>query len=361
MQSGASGIGIVLNGGSNAISLGGSFDTLVAGDLSGVVSGDTLLMTGNYNVIEDNGFSGGGVTINGSYNNFSSQQRIETSNIVINGNNDTVSATYMSGNFVITGNNVLVYANNGAFTVGGANDTVVAANAQSILVTGNGATIVDEARPGSNLPTALLGGADTATQDTTPGTGISITGSGTNVVVYNNNDTVASNGNTNSVSLQSFGDSATLSGSSSSLSAQTQTETISVGGAQDTVSTPTSFLSGSSSSTVPASTVSVDSTAASSLTYNAGTPTIVETVPGAGPNIVNVVSSGTSIVATAGGTYNDSVGGNSYTIGGGTKLDLASGGNTITLTDGQLFAQDTLAGIAGAPNTILIRNRRLAG
>lgn len=147
VQSSVSGVDIVLTGGNNAISLSGSADTLIAGyAASGGVTGDTLLLTGNYNTIEDNGFSGGGVTINGSYNNFNSQQRIETSNIVVNGNNDTVSAIYMNGNFDITGNNALVYANNGAFTVSGANDTIFAANAKSILVTGSGATIVDEAR-----------------------------------------------------------------------------------------------------------------------------------------------------------------------------------------------------------------------
>ncbi|MDE2318166.1 MAG: S-layer family protein [Rhodospirillales bacterium] len=355
VQSSVSGVGIVLTGGNNAISLGGSADTLIAGDAaSGGVSGDTLLLTGNYNTIEDNGFSGGGVTINGSYNNFSSQQRIETSNIVVNGNNDTVSATYMNGNFVIAGNNALVYANNGAFTVSGANDTVFAANAQSILVTGSGATVLVEASPGSTFPTALLGGAAQATQDSTPGTTISITGSGANVTTYNNNDTVTSSGNGNSVSLLSFGDSATLSGGNSSVSAQSQTETISVAGAQDTVSTSTSLFSGTPSSTVPSSTVAVDSVVAASTTYNAGTSTIVDTIPGGGPSTVNVTAGGTSIIATAGGTYNDSIGGNSYTIGGGTKLNLASGGNTVNVADGQFLTQDTLGGAAGSPNTIIL-------
>ena len=355
VQSSVSGVGIVLTGGNNAISLSGSADTLVAGyAASGGVTGDTLLLTGNYNTIEDNGFSGGGVTINGSYNNFNSQQRIETSNIVVNGNNDTVSAIYMNGNFDITGNNALVYANNGAFTVSGANDTIFAANAKSILVTGSGATIVDEAQPGTSLPTALLAGASSAAQDTTPGTAISITGSGASVTTYNNNNTVASSGSGNAVSLQSFGNSATISGGNSSVSAQTTTENISVAGAQDTVSTSTSPLSGTTPSTVPASTVSVDSLVAASTTYNAGTSTIIDTIPGSGPSVVNVTAGGTSIVATAGGTYNDSVGGNSYTIGGGTKLNLASGGNTINVADGQFLTQDTLGGTASAPNTIIL-------
>ncbi|MDE2392054.1 MAG: hypothetical protein KGL65_10655, partial [Rhodospirillales bacterium] len=105
---------------------------------------------------------------------------------------------------------------------------------------------------------------------------------------------------------------------------------------------------------MPASTVSVDSLVAASTTYNAGTPTIVDTIPGSGPSVVNVTAGGTSIVATAGGTYNDSVGGNSYTIGGGTKLNLASGGNTINVADGQFLTQDTLGGTASAPNTIIL-------
>ncbi|MDE2239311.1 MAG: hypothetical protein KGJ73_05195, partial [Rhodospirillales bacterium] len=356
VQSAASGIGIVLTGGNNAITISGSSDTLMAGEaITGGVSGDTLLLTGNYNVIEDSGFSGGGVTIDGSGNFFSSQQRIETSNVVINGSNDTVSAIYMGGNFLITGNNVLIDANNGAFTVAGANDTVVAANAQSILVTGSNATVVDEARPGSTLPTSLLAGADQASQDTTPGTTISITGSasGASVTTYNNNNTVASSGSGSSVSLQSYGNSATLAGGNSSISAQSQTETISVAGAQDTVST-SQFSGGGSSSTVPASTVSVDSVVASSTTYNAGTSGIVDTTPGSGASIVNITSGGTSIVATVGGTFNDSIGGNSYTIGGGTKLDFSSGNNTVTVSDGQFLTQDTLGGAAGSPNTIFL-------
>ncbi|MDE1906727.1 MAG: hypothetical protein KGH75_09805, partial [Rhodospirillales bacterium] len=355
VQSAASGIGIVLNSGNNAITLGGSADTLVAGNAAGGgVNGDTLLLTGNYNVIEDNGFSGGGVTINGSYNNFSSQQRIETTNIVVNGNNDTVSAMYVNGNFVITGNNALVYANNGAFTVSGSNDTIFAANAQSILITGNGATVVDEAGPGSLFPTALLRGATQAAQDSTPGTSISITGSGANVTTFNNNNTVASSGSGNSVSLQSFGNSATVSGGNSSVAAQSQLETISVAGAQDTVSTSTSLFSSTTSSTVPSSTVSVDSVVAASTTYNAGTPTITDTIPGSGPSIVNITAGGTSIVATAGNTYNDSVGNNNYTLGGGTRLNLESGGSTVNVADGQFLTQDTLGGTASSPNTIII-------
>ncbi|MDE1896715.1 MAG: hypothetical protein KGH91_06545, partial [Rhodospirillales bacterium] len=355
VQSSASGIGIVLNSGNNAITLGGSADTLIAGNAAGgSANGDTLLLTGNYNVVEDSGFSGGGVTINGSYNNFESQQRIETTNIVINGNNDTVTGRYVNGNFIIAGNNALVFANNGAFTVSGSNDTVFAANAQSILVTGNGAKIVDEAAPGSTLPTALLTGAAQATQDTTPGTTISVTGSGASVTTFNNNNTVASSGAGNSISLQSYGNSATIAGGNSSIAAQSQSETISVAGAQDTVSTSTSLISGNTSSTVPSSTVSVDSVVAGSTTYNAGAPTITDTTPGSGSSIVNVTEGGTSIVATAGNTYNDSVGGNNYTIGGGTKLNLESGANTVNVADGQFLTQDTLGGTASSPNTIII-------
>ena len=355
VQSAASGIGVVLTGANNAINLGGSFDTLSAGDpLVGSVGGDTLLLTGNSNVIQDNGFSGGGVTINCSYNNFSSQQRIETLNLFVNGNNDTVTAIYANGNFVIAGNNALVYANNGAFTVSGANDTVMAANAKSILVTGNGAKVINEAAPGSTLPTALQSGAAVASLDTTPGAVISVTGSGDSITTYNNNNTIASSGNTNSISLQSYNNSATLGGGNSSISAQPQTETISVAGAQDTVSTPTSPLSGNTPSTVPASVVLLNSSVAASTTYNAGTPNIVDTVPGTGAGTVNIISSGTSIVATAGGTYNDSVGNTSYTIGGATKLNLASGGNTVTVADGQLITQDTLGGTASSPNTIIL-------
>lgn len=355
VQSSVSGIGIALTGGNDAISLIGSYVTLTAGlAATGGVSGDTLVLGGNHNIVEDNGFGGGGVTINGSYNDFSSQQRIETSNFVVNGNNDTVSAIYTNGNFVINGNNVVVFANNGNFTVNGTNDTVIAANAQGILVTGNGDTVVDEANPGSNIPSALLGGADAASLDTTPGSSITVTGSGANVTTYNNNNTITSSGNGNSVALQSYGNSATIAGGNSSVATQSTTESISVAGSDSTVTTSQSILSGKPSSTVPASTVSVDSTAASTTTYNDGSPSVVDTTPGSGASTVNVTSGGTSIVATAGGTYNDSVGHNIYTIGGGTKLNLSSGGNTVTVMDGQFLTQDTLRGTAGAPNTLLL-------
>ncbi len=50
-----------LNNGNNNIVLGGSLDTLIAGNTAvGISSGDNLLLTGNYNVVQDNGFSGGG-------------------------------------------------------------------------------------------------------------------------------------------------------------------------------------------------------------------------------------------------------------------------------------------------------------
>ncbi len=355
VQSAASGIGITLTGGNDAINLTGSFDTLMAGlATGGGVTGDTLLLNGNDNVISDNGFSDGGVTINGSYNNFSSQQRIETSNIVVNGNHDTVSAIYMNGNFVVNGNDVVVFANNGNFTVNGVNDTVIAANAQSILVAGSGDTVVDEANPGSNLPTALLAGANAAGQDTTPGTAITVTGAGANVTTYNNNNTVTSSGDSSSISLQSYGNSATVSGGNSSVAAQSTTETVSVAGANSTVSTSTSILTDSVSSTVPASTVTVDSVVASTTTYNDGSSSIVDTTPGSGASTVNVTSGGTSVVATGGGTYNDSVGSNNYTIGGGTKLDLSSGDNTVSVANGEMLTQDTLGGTASAPNTVIL-------
>ncbi len=355
VQSSVSGIGITLNGSKEAISLTGSFVTLVAGlAATGSSNGDTLVLAGNYNVVEDNGFSGGGVTINGSYNQLDSQQRIESANFVINGSNDTVSAIYMGGNFVINGDNVLVYANNGAFTVTGSNDTVISSNAQSILVTGNNATIVDEAQPGSSLPTALLAGPSTATQDSTPGTSISITGSGASVTTYNNNNTVTSSGDGTSISLQSYGNSATVSGGNSSVAAQTSTETVSVSGSNNTVSTSTSILSGKTSSTVPSSTVSIASGSASTTTYNNGSSSIVDTTPGSGASTVNVTTGDGSIVATAGGTYNDSVGNNAYTIGGGTKLNLSAGGDTVTVQDGQMLTQDTLGGTASSPNTVIL-------
>ena len=100
--SSANDVGIYLADNQNAVTLFGAHDTLSAGLYqSGGANGDSLLLVGNNNTIMDGGFGNGGVTINGSYNNFVSQQRIETTNILVNGSNDTVSAMYVSGNFVI--------------------------------------------------------------------------------------------------------------------------------------------------------------------------------------------------------------------------------------------------------------------
>ena len=48
-----------------------------------------------------------------------------------------LSSIYMNGNFVINGDNALVYAHNGNFTINGSNDTLISANAVEVVITGN--------------------------------------------------------------------------------------------------------------------------------------------------------------------------------------------------------------------------------
>ena len=197
-----------------------------------------------------------------------------------------------------------------------------------------------------------MDGADEAIQDQTLGAVVSITGANDTIMSYNNNNTVQSSGNNTSVDLLSYGNDVTISGSSSEVTAQDVDENISVGGANDTVTTAKSVIAGPSSSTVPNNQVNVSSVVSSSFTYNDGSPSIVSTVAGSGG--VYVTSGGTEIVATVGGTYYDSVGGNGYTIGGSAKVDLSSGNNTITFSDGTMPVGDTIGGTANSPNTIIL-------
>ena len=304
--SSANDVGIYLADNQNAVTLFGAHDTLSAGLYqSGGANGDSLLLVGNNNTIMDGGFGNGGVTINGSYNNFVSQQRIETTNILVNGSNDTVSAMYVSGNFVINGDNALIIANNGNFTINGANDTVRAANATSIIVTGSNDTVVDQAQVGSSLPVNLFAGAGAAASDTTAGSAITVTGANDSVTALNNNNSITATGDSVSVSLQSYGNSATVSGNSSNVTAQTSSESISISGANSTVSTAVPISGSSGSTSVAATTVSIASSVAASTTFNNGSSSIVDTTPGSGASTVNITSGSGSVVATAGGTYND--------------------------------------------------------
>ena len=258
----------------------------------------------------------------------------------------------MNGNFVINGNNALVYAHNGNFTINGSNDTLISANAVEVVITGNHDFVTDLPIPGINSPIALMDGAGEAIQDQTPGAVVSITGANDTITIYNNNNTIQGSGNNTSVDLLSYGNDVTISGSGSDVTAQDVDENISVGGADDTVTTATSPVAGPSSSAVPNNQVNVSSVSSSSFTYNDGSPTIISTVAGSGR--VNVTSGGTDIVATVGGTYYDSVGGNGYTIGGGAKVDLSSGNNTITFSDRAMPVGDTLSGTASSPDTIIL-------
>lgn len=345
LVSSTSDAGVTMTASNNFMSITGSNDTLTAGNPAAEPSsGDSLFLGGNNNLITDAGFNDGNITINGSQNGVFSNQDIEQFNIVLNGSNNTVSAVFATANMAINGNNEVVDVGSGNFTINGNNDTVTTANAKTILDIGAGNTILNEAIPGDSVPSNIFGGGST----TTPGTAITVTGSGANVTSLNNNDTVISSGAQASIALPSNNNTIVASGSGTNISTQSSNETIVASGANSTVSTAPSLIP---NPTAPGSSVTFTGNASVGAVFNDGSSSTSDTTPSSVPVTINVNTSNSNIAPQRGDTVNDSIGGNHFTIGSGIFVNITKGNDTVNISNNSFIFQDTISGGA-KPNVI---------
>jgi hypothetical protein len=350
--SSVNGIGVYLVGSSNVISVSSSDSTIFGGASvlgSSASSHDLLYLAGSYNTVHDYGFANGGITITGSHNNIGSNQKIESVTAVISGSNNSVSGLYLAGNFTVSGNSNYLVVGGASITISGNNDTVVSANAKTIVITGNNDKIVNDAIPGEALPYDLLLGVGSA-NSTTPGTAISITGANANVTTYNNNDSINSSGGAATINAESYVNELSSSGASADISTAPVDENVTVSGGSTTVST--SFSGGPSSSIAGASVVFTGAASTNSV-YNEGATFVNDTVGSATPVEVNITNTNVTVYGGNDYTFNDSVGGNRYTLTSGTHVDISAGADTVTFGNYQFGPGETISGTASHANTII--------
>ena len=340
--SSASDVGIKLSGSSGLISVTGSNSTITAGSSAfGASAYDSLYLGGNYNNVADYGFQGGGVTINGSHNTITSNQKVETANFVVNGSYNTVNSLYLGGNMTVNGSNETIIVGSVNVVVTGNNDTITSVNAKSIVDTGKNNVFINEAIPGQTIPYNLINGNGTAGTDTAPGAVISITGSGASVTSLTNNNTVIASGGQSTVSAQSYNNSISVSGSQSTVLTQGTSETVTSSGAGDTISAATG-AGLNVSPTAPASVVVLAGSSTVSSVYN-DSSSVIDIINPPSPITINVMSSNATVTANAGETINDSVGGNHFSISDASIVYI-SGNDTVQLANGANLWQDSISG-----------------
>ncbi len=340
--SGASSVGINLRASNSLISVTGSNDSITAGvPIYGVSGSDSLFVGGNYNTIADFGFNGGGITLNGSYNKVTSNQKSETADILINGLNNAFYNLYLSGNVTVNGNNELIEVGSVNVIVNGNNDTVISVLAKSINDAGNNNVFMNEAVPGQTVPYNIIGGSGSNGNNTTPGAAITVTGSGASITTLTNNNTVVSSGSQNNIAALSYNNSISVTGAQSAVSTETTDEQITMAGGNSTLSTSTANGLPVNSS-VPASTFTIVGNGTVGAVYNDASPNI-DLQTSSFPVTINVTTTNTNIVANANQTINDSVGGNHFSISGASIVNIL-GRDAVQVADGSNLSQDSIAG-----------------
>jgi hypothetical protein len=340
--SSASDVGITLKGSSGLISVTGSHSSITAGIPSfGASSYDSLYLGGNYNTVADYGFQNGGVTINGSHNTVTSNQKSESANVVVNGSYNTINNLYLGGNMTVNGSNETIIAGAVNIVVNGNNDTITTVQAKSIVDTGNNNTFMNEAVPGQTIPYQIIDGNGTAGTNTTPGAMVSISGAGTSVTSLTDNSTIVSSGGQNTVTAQSYNNAISVSGSQSSVMTQGTSETISASGSSDTISAATA---GGLSviPTAPAAVVTLSGNSSVGTVYNTGS-SLIDMAPASFPITINLMNGNTSVVANASQTINDSIGGNHFSISAASLVNITAN-DTVQVADGTNLAQDSISG-----------------
>ena len=340
--SAASNVGIDLRGSSGLISVTGSNDSITAGmPIYGTSNYDSLFVGGNYNTITDSGFNGCGITLNGSYNKVTSNQKKETADILINGSNNAFYNQYLSGNVTVNGSNELIEVGSVNVIVNGNNDTVISVQAKSINDAGNNNVFMNEAVPGQTVPYNILGGSGSNGTDTTPGTAITVTGAGASITTLTNNNTIVSTGNQNKVTVLSYNNSISVTGAQSSVSTETTDEKITVAGGNSTLSTSTASGLPVSSS-VPSSTLTFVGNGTVGAVYNDSSPNI-DLQGFSFPITINVTTTKANVIANANETINDSIGGNHFSISNVSLVNI-TGSDTVQVADGSNISRDSIVG-----------------
>jgi hypothetical protein len=333
--SGISNVGITLNNVENLMILSGNNDSITAGQMGSY--GDSILETGNYNTIDDEGFGGGnGITLAGSYNTLSSNQRQESTNVLISGNNNIFDNAYLLANMTISGdNNTVNIGNDAILTISGNYDTITALDAKTIIVTGIGDVINDNYLRDEPVPEGF------ATSSSEPASVISVSGSGNSLNLETNNISVSSNAD--NTTINSAGDLATInaSGSGTVLDSNALLDQISVSGGNSTITTKTSQSEQSNSTTIAATNVVLSGDASVGTVYNNGYI----------PPTLAVTTSGQSINTLLYSLVTDEVGNNTFAVGGASSLNDIAGNDTININDYSYILNDSISGDNGS-NTI---------
>ncbi len=346
--SGVSHVGIVLDNINNAMLLSGSYDVVNAGGADGGY-GDTLLETGNHNQIIDAAFNDGGITLAGSYNTLSSNERQETAAVLISGNHNNFQNAYLVANLTVAGSYNTVDIGGGDVTITGNNDTVTVLDATRIVSTGNNDVIDDQYLRGQPIPEnfAVSVGAAAAV--------VSIGGAGSSVTLDVNNVTVTDDGDNDSVNAAGDLTTVNASGSGDVIAADAVLGAISVAGANSTVTTTVEpqaqsyVASVSASGGVAVTTVDFSGSASVGTVYNDGAPGAAAAP--AVPVALSLTGKSSQINTLLYSSVTDTVGGNMLTVGGASVLNDVAGNDTVQVVADTYLLNASLSGADGA-NTV---------
>jgi hypothetical protein len=351
--SGVSNVGIVLDSNFNKMILSGNNDSIFAGGKQPPAGGygDTLLETGNDNQIFDAGFNDGGITLEGSYNTLTSGQRLEQAAVLIAGNDNVFTNSYLVADMTISGSyNTIDIGSGSRVTITGNHDTVTVLDAAAIVTTGDDEVINDDYFRDQPQTEGLALSASAAPAS------ISIGGSGSSVTLQTNNVAVTVSGN--SASVNAAGDLATVnaSGNADVISADALLNSISVSGANSTVTTAVPQLakgyesSASTGGGLTVTTVAFSGSASVGTVFNDGNPGEVTVSPSV-PVALTLTTSQSAVNTLFYSTVTDQAGGNVLTVGGASVLNDVAGNDTVQVLNGTYLVTDSLSGANGA-NTV---------